>query len=88
MNPTWLLEEIPVDSIDTWLNAFAVNLNPYSKTDLAQKRSMRIKAFIRPGDRLVHYSTPAEYWDQLAGQDGIIILRHCCIIESVILLEN
>lgn len=46
------------------------------------------KSIIRPGDKLVHYSTDSLSWQHLAGDMGYAIIRSGCVVAKQQTLQN
>ncbi len=98
----WVKKEINKDSIEIWLKNYmekCVIINPDNLDKLELKileqeqgyiieRWNKIKSLIIDGDKIMYYSTPENYWNSLAGQDGIMIIRKCLIVGVLILSQS
>lgn len=49
---------------------------------------VEFKAKIKPGDKIVSYSSDRKSWSDLAGQAGYAILRSGCIVEDFVTMQN
>ncbi len=98
----WVKKELVKDSVEIWLKNYlkkGIITNPENPDKLDLKilkqeldylfeRWNKFKTLIVEGDRIIYYSTPENYWNSLAGQDGIIIIRKCVIIGVLILSQS
>jgi hypothetical protein len=96
---SWFKEEIKPDSIEVWANKYlrkSLSNNPDSLELKSINQSLkyiatkwkRMQLHLKPGDRIFYYSTPEIYWNSLAGQDGLVILRKCLVIGMLILAQS
>jgi hypothetical protein len=46
------------------------------------------KSRIRPGDKIVAYSTDSRSWKHLAGESGYALIRRGCFVEKFVTLMN
>jgi hypothetical protein len=46
------------------------------------------KAMLRPGDKIVRYSTDSQSWQHRAGESGYALIRSGCIVETFKTLWN
>jgi len=60
--------------------------NPDRSASIADANE--ILQYYRPGDLIIYYSTPDNYWWSLSGQDGLLLLRNCHIIIQIILTQS
>jgi hypothetical protein len=52
------------------------------------KEWVEMKSKIKPGDRLVAFNTPKEYWDNLAGMKGYALIRGEILVDVLITVVN
>ena len=102
LNAEWIKKEINKDSVSIWLKNYSENLVKDSdnldslsaaKIIEAQYRGYmknwdKIENKITNVDKIFYYSTPEIYWDSLAGQDGLVIIRNCKIMYVLILMQS
>jgi hypothetical protein len=46
------------------------------------------KKKVRPGDRIVQYSTDERSFQNLAGEAGYAIIRHNCLVDTLVTARN
>jgi hypothetical protein len=46
------------------------------------------KKQVQPGDRIVMFSSPRDHWANLAGREGIALVRDNTIVAEIITLMN
>ena len=94
----WIKKEINKDSVSNWLKNYSENLVEVSdnrdslsaaKIIEAQYRGYmknwdKIENKITTVDKIFYYSTPGIYWDSLAGQNGLVVIRNCKIMYVLI----
>ncbi|WP_430816576.1 hypothetical protein [Carboxylicivirga sp. RSCT41] len=101
MEISWIKNEIKKDSIQTWLRAYIkesffkdLELDGKNKELLEREvewinqRWEKFKVHVEESDKVYYYSTPQNYWDALAGQDGFVILRECTILGVIVLTQS
>lgn len=85
----WIKEEIKRDSVENWIKNYIYKQTSKESIDnIYLKNWRKIKSNLNNGDRVFYYSTPKEYWDVLAGQDGLVVLRNCKIIYIEVLWQS
>lgn len=98
---SWIKFEVKRDSLNTWAEKY-IKETFFSESEMDELdkkiykqeldylilRLEKIEEFLEESDRLFYYSTPKIYWDSLAGQDGIAILRDCKVAGVIILAQS
>lgn len=46
------------------------------------------KSMVRPGDKIVRYSTDKHSWQNLAGESGYALMRSGCLVETFKTMRN
>jgi hypothetical protein len=103
LNPTWIKEKIDFDSIDVWCKKqssifTSEYLSRATKKEVKKQSDRHLRwlrkefkkliPFYRTGDTIWYYTTPDSYWNSLAGQDGILLMRNCTLIVQIILMQS
>jgi hypothetical protein len=97
----WIKEKIEYDSLENWIKKYLekqfeteLNNDPFIlkiNNEAIESEIVRCKEFKKymiSDDILVYFTTPKLYWDSLAGQDGLIIIRKCKVIGMLILAQS
>jgi len=101
LDVNWIREKIENDSIEKWLRNYTEKMfepderdDPFSLKIINEQieydiaRWNNLKQYMRADDIVAYYTTPKSYWESLAGQDGLIIIRRCKVIGLLILAQS
>ena len=47
-----------------------------------------LKSEMKPGDEIWTFSSPADYWEHLAGRAGVALVRHGKAVKTIVTLKN
>jgi hypothetical protein len=75
----WLDAAVSVEQVDADLGA------PDSGVRAEWEK---LKAEMQPGDLLVHFASPVESWERLAGRAGIALVRDGKVINAIVTMMN
>lgn len=97
----WIKFEVKKDSLNFWAEKYIketffsdseidkLNKKIYKQElDYLILRLEKVEEYLEESDRLFYYTTPKIYWDSLAGQDGLAILRDCKVVGVIILTQS
>jgi hypothetical protein len=76
----WLIRRIDVDEVEKDIEKWDGRWRDYSWRPF--------KAQMTDGDELWEFSSPAEYWENLAGREGVALVRDGRPIAHVVTLMN
>ena len=48
----------------------------------------KMKAEMQPGDLLMHFASPVESWERLAGRAGIALVRDGKVIDAIVTMMS
>ena len=98
LEPEWLrrpLSSIGADSYlwDTWVDGWNVESRDalvsdslFIEWELAGWEALQTK--VEPGDQFWFYTTPDSYWNTLAGQEGVVLLRECAVVGTIVTSQS
>jgi len=94
----WLKESLSAEEADKflwefWTESWNEKNKEILKTDttfqrFALKHWENLKNKMKPSDEFWYYTTPTEYWEALAGQEGIVLLRQCKVVGTIITWQS
>ena len=81
--------------MDQWIDRYVARQYRDSYLDSATRRRLTasstqrahaiwdsLTSAAKPSDRFFNFTTPASYWASLVGEDGILVVRDCVVIEK------
>lgn len=97
----WLKEKLKKNDVKKWIRnyvnkiAFDKNMDSASINQIRRQalndylwKWSKIEKQIIKGEDLFYYTTPKDYWDSLAGQEGIVIIKDCKILYVLVLSQS
>jgi hypothetical protein len=89
----WLVTQLDLVTIEqqhTRDDPERANLQPESKLPFGfmNPEWVRLKQKMERGDQLWEFSSPADYWANLAGSGGIALVRNGKVIDTLTLIMN
>jgi len=79
---SWLIESVDVDEIESdWLD----KPGPYGVPNEEWKK---LKSQMKKGDEIRAFSSPRDFWENLAGRAGYALLREGKAIAGIVTIMN
>ncbi len=94
----WLTESLSTEEADKflwdfWMESWNEKNKEVLRIDTTFQRFAlqdweNLKNQKKSSDEFWHYTTPNEYWDALAGQEGLVLLRKCKVVGTIITWQS
>lgn len=99
----WIKERVIDVNTSEWIENYVNRKMDIEKTEidsiyLATIQDQEINNYIQKWqqierkllveDQIFYYSTPKEYWEALAGQDGLVVIRKCKLVYVLVLSQS
>ncbi|MEQ8578832.1 MAG: hypothetical protein RIC57_08335 [Balneola sp.] len=94
----WLKNSLSTEEADKllwdfWIESWNEKKKEILKKDTTFQRFAlqgweNLKNKKEPSDEFWYYTTPIEYWNALAGQEGIVLLRKCKVVGTIITWQS
>ena len=98
LEPEWLRRSLsPAEADDYLWEQWVYWWNAESREALAadsmfvgmQLNGWRaVQAKQQASDQFWYYSTPDSYWNALAGQEGVVLIRSCAVVGNVVISQS
>jgi hypothetical protein len=95
---SWITTEASIDDIHDYYYSLCLNLSkrqvyvngePHSiNLDCKRGEGNPFKRELEPGSKIYRYRSPKEYWEQLAGSEGFVLVSNGKIVDVITTTVN